>query len=140
MLDSAGFLKAGWVHDMVLHRFSEEKFIVKGKVGTTLIITGIDEALAKDVRHTFDTLVNSGERRHNCCMSLHLHGWVSRCMHTYIAITHFREFLAICQHNSKYKIIAWHTMIFLVICQHKKVQGILIDTHVTTSMLKITQS
>ena len=37
MLDSEGFVKAGWVHDMVLHRFSEEKFIVKGKVGTLMV-------------------------------------------------------------------------------------------------------
>ena len=34
MLDSALFLKAGWVHDMALHRFSKEKFVVKGKLGT----------------------------------------------------------------------------------------------------------
>lgn len=32
MVDSAGFVKAGWVHDMLLHRFSDNNFVVKGKV------------------------------------------------------------------------------------------------------------
>ena len=32
MVDSAGFVKAGWVHDMLLHRFSDNKFVIKGKV------------------------------------------------------------------------------------------------------------
>ena len=36
MLDSEGFVRAGWVHDLVLHKFSTTgnvmKFVVKGKV------------------------------------------------------------------------------------------------------------
>ena len=32
MVDSAGFVKAGWVHDMLLHCFSDSKFVIKGKV------------------------------------------------------------------------------------------------------------
>ena len=34
MQDSAGFVKAGWVHDMLLHHISipDERFIIKGKV------------------------------------------------------------------------------------------------------------
>ena len=35
MLDSDGFVRAGWVHDLRLHQFStsnDVKFVVKGKV------------------------------------------------------------------------------------------------------------
>lgn len=36
MLDSDGFVRAGWVHDLRLHKFSTAegvtKFVVKGKV------------------------------------------------------------------------------------------------------------
>ena len=36
MLDSEGFVKAGWVHDLLLHKFTTSdgtiKFVVKGKV------------------------------------------------------------------------------------------------------------
>ena len=35
MLDSDGFVKAGWVHDLRLHQFSSAdgvKFVIKGKV------------------------------------------------------------------------------------------------------------
>ena len=35
MLDSEGFVRAGWVHDLRLHQFSTSdgvKFVIKGKV------------------------------------------------------------------------------------------------------------
>jgi len=37
MVDSDGFVRAGWVHDLRLHQFSTAagvKFVVKGKVKT----------------------------------------------------------------------------------------------------------
>ena len=42
MLDSEGFVKAGWVHDLKLYQFktrsgNAEKFVVMAKVSITLI-------------------------------------------------------------------------------------------------------
>ena len=41
MLDSDGFVRAGWVHDLRLHQFSTPdgwKFVIKGKVMNLLTL------------------------------------------------------------------------------------------------------
>lgn len=32
MLDADGFVHSGWVHDLLVHQFANDKFVIKGKV------------------------------------------------------------------------------------------------------------
>lgn len=45
MLDADGFVQSGWVHDLLLHQFSYDKCVIKGKViflfNNTLFISSL---------------------------------------------------------------------------------------------------
>lgn len=38
MLDADGFVQSGWVHDLLLHQFASDKFVIKGKVMFFLLL------------------------------------------------------------------------------------------------------
>ena len=41
MLDANGFVQSGWVHDLLLHQFESDKFVIKGKVKCLLLSSNV---------------------------------------------------------------------------------------------------
>lgn len=53
MLDADGFVKSGWVHDLLLHQFAGDKFVIKGKVIFTLYFTTLTKlSVFLQVKHS----------------------------------------------------------------------------------------